>query len=114
MPSDYSMDIAFRETTAFSKAADRLFSSEELRALQLRLLLDPAAGRLMPGTGGLRKLRWVWRHKGKRGGVRVVYFWVVSRHRIYLLAAYPKSERDDLTVAESRALRALVAADDRE
>lgn len=105
--------VEFRESQAFSRRVDRAFSAEEYRALQLHLLARPDAGRVIRGTGGLRKVRWSAdaRGKGKRGGARVIYFRYVATARIYLLAVYTKDERDDLSAAERRVLRALAQAD---
>jgi hypothetical protein len=103
--------MEFRESRAFSKRVDRDFSAEEYRALQLHLVARPDAGQVIPGTGGLRKLRWSARGQGKRGGARIIYFWFVARARIYLLAIYAKNEQDDLSAEEKRVLRGLVEAD---
>ena len=112
-PLTYMLLVEFRESRAFSKRVDRVLSGEEYRALQLHLVARPDAGRVIPGTGGLRKLRWstVARGQGKRGGARVIYFRSVAKARIYLLAIYGKDEHDDLSAAEKRVLRPLVEAD---
>jgi len=105
--------VEFRESHPFSRRVDQVFSAEEYRALQLHLLARPDAGQVIPGTGGLRKVRWSTgaRGRGKRGGARVIYFRYVATARIYLLAVYSKQERDDLSAAEKRVLRALAQAD---
>jgi len=68
------------------------------------------AGDAISGTGGIRKLRLSAEGKGKRGGSRVIYFYVASRLRVYLLLAYDKSQRDDLSTAGRRYLRARARA----
>ena len=60
------------------------------------------------GSGGLRKVRWGKGGRGKRGGVRVIYYWAVSREQLLMLLIYPKSEWDDLTPAQFKVLRQIV------
>ena len=96
------------ETHAFTKQVLRLLTDEEYAQLQLVLIMRPEAGRVIPGSGGLRKVRWQAKGKGKRGGVRVIYYWAVSRERILLLYMYAKGEQEDLTPDQFRALRQLV------
>ena len=62
---------------------------------------------MIPGGGGLRKVRWAARGRGKRGGSRIIYFWKVSRNQIYLVYGYEKSERDDLTQSQVKVLADL-------
>lgn len=100
------------ETPVFTRQAESLVSPEELRTLQLYLVCRPAAGAIIPGSGGLRKLRWRLQGRGKRGGVRIIYYWVIPAARIYLLVLYPKNVKSDLTPAEARTLRKLI--DDQE
>jgi mRNA-degrading endonuclease RelE of RelBE toxin-antitoxin system len=78
--------------------------------LQAALVLRPELGDVIPDTGGLRKLRWgeSKRGRGKRGGVRVIYYWYSPQALIYLLVLYSKGERDDLGFAEKKSLRQLV------
>lgn len=102
--------IRFIETPVFTRRIVELLTESEYAALQSALVLRPESGDLIPGTGGLRKLRWIQsrRGKGKRGGVRVIYFWYVESGLVYLLIAYSKDEKDDLSAAEKRILRRLV------
>jgi hypothetical protein len=73
-------------------------------------LIDrPDAGDVIPGLGGVRKLRWAAKGRGKRGGARIIYLYVVIAARIYLLRCYSKSERADLTTDEKKEVRQLVA-----
>ena len=76
--------------------------------MQLALLLRPEAGRVIRGSGGLRKIRWSSRDKGKRGGCRVIDNWDEPSETFYMLDVYGKSERDDLTAQQLRALSRLV------
>jgi mRNA-degrading endonuclease RelE of RelBE toxin-antitoxin system len=80
----------------------------EYRALQLALVFRPEQGAPMRGTGGLRKLRWQVRGRGKRGGCRVIYNWDKESATVYMLLVYPKTVQDDLTPAQARALGRLV------
>jgi hypothetical protein len=103
--------LRFIETQVFTRQLVDLLSDNEYAALQTALTLQPDLGDLIPATGGLRKIRWSQqaRNKGKRGGVRVIYYWYQAGELIYMLLAYSKGERDDLTPDEKRALRALIA-----
>ena len=71
------------------------------------LIDHPDAGNVIPGAGGARKLRWAAKGKGKRGGARVIYLYVVIAARIYLLRCYAKSVRTDLTADEKRELQKI-------
>jgi hypothetical protein len=84
-----------------------LLTDEEYRSLQLALVFRPEQGSLIPGGGGLRKLRWGFRGKGKRGGCRVIYYWD-KQDTIYMLFVYPKSKQEDLTLAQVKVLAKLV------
>ena len=98
------------ETPTFTRQANRLFSEEERRALIDHLAEKPLAGDEIPGTGGVRKLRFAALGRGKRGGARVIYFYGGDDIPVYALLAYAKSARTDLNPAERRAVAAIVAA----
>jgi len=100
--------IVFLETPVFTRRIRELVDDEDYRQLQVRLLLDPKAGDLIAGSGGLRKVRMAVRGRGKRGGARVIYYWIDARSRIYMLLVYAKNERDDLSREQVKVLRALV------
>jgi hypothetical protein len=74
----------------------------------LALILQPQLGVLIRGSGGLRKLRWSSKGRGKRGGIRVIYYWNEASETFYMLFAYAKNEQEDLTAQQLRALRRLV------
>ena len=85
-------------------------SDEEYRALQNVLLSNPAAGDLIQHGGGIRKLRHAVAGTGKSGGIRTIYYWAKGKDQIYMLLAYPKAKKDNLTEQETHTLRALVKA----
>ena len=99
------------ETSIFTKQVDAQLTDDQYRALQLTLILRPTSGVLIPGSGGLRKLRWRLRGRGKRGGARVIYYWRAATGQIFLLFLYPKNARSDLSPAELRTLRKLLSND---
>ena len=100
--------MRFIETPIFTKELQHLLEDEEYRALQLALLFRPEQGALIPGAGGLRKLRWRQKGKGKRGGCRVIYYWDKKQETFYMLLAYAKTKQEDLTPAQMRVLTKLV------
>ena len=92
----------------FTKQVKQLLDAESYRLLQLRLVAEPEAGALIPGTGGLRKIRWQGSGRGKRGGIRAIYYWATKDDVLLMLLAYPKNERDDLSPEQKKVLAALV------
>jgi len=100
--------MRFVETQIFTSELAGLLNAEEYRRLQLALALRPEQGALIRGSGGLRKIRWGTSGRGKRGGIRVIYFWDPAEDACYMLFAYPKTEQDDLTQAQLMVLRRLV------
>jgi hypothetical protein len=91
----------------FERSAAGLLDEDDRRDLELALVEDPERGNAIPGTGGFRKLRWPARGKGKRGGARVVYYYVANHEVIYMVLAYGKGTKDDLTDAERAELKEL-------
>jgi mRNA-degrading endonuclease RelE of RelBE toxin-antitoxin system len=100
--------VVIVETRAFTARIQQLLSDEEYRQVQLALVARPAAGAVIAGTGGLRKLRSGATGRGKRGGLRLIYYWHQRSGRLLLLLAYAKNERDDLTGEQKALLRAIV------
>ena len=98
------------ETSTFSRQAAKLFNEDEKRELIDYLAEHPLVGDEIPGTGGVRKMRFGASGRGKRGGVRVIYFFGGEGVPIYALLAYSKSDRTDLNTGERRAVAAVVAA----
>ena len=98
------------ETPTFTRQADKLFSETERRELIDHLAENPLAGDAIPGTRGVRKLRFAASGRGKRGGARVLYFYGGDQMPLYALLAYAKSAKTDLNPAEHRAVAALAEA----
>jgi hypothetical protein len=96
------------ETSIFTRQVQKLLSEEQYRELQTALVNRPDAGSTIVGSGGLRKLRWAAKGKGKRGGSRTIYFWAVTRGQLLMLFIYSKSEREDLTRAQIKTLKKIV------
>lgn len=88
--------MVFIETSLFTKLLHHYLSDEEYHALQWYLIDNPDVGDVVRGSGGVRKLRWSIAGKGKRGGVRVIYYWKTAANEIWLLTLYAKSERATL------------------
>jgi hypothetical protein len=104
------MKSLFVVLPAFERHRSDYLSDEAFRSLQSELLRSPESGDLIAGTGGLRKLRQADanRGKGKRGGLRVIYFWWESRRQFWLFTLYDKDEMDDLSSKERAALKAML------
>ena len=100
--------MRFVETPVFTKRVKELLPDEDYRTLQIALLLRPEQGPLIKGGAGLRKVRWAPRGVGKRGGIRVIYFWRPGDQAFYMLFAYAKTEQDDLTPNQLRVLARVV------
>lgn len=95
------------ETALFVRQAADLWGEPEREAFIDFIAWNPDAGDLIPGTGGVRKVRWTRPGEGKRGGSRVIYFYHRVDHPLYLLMVYAKARKDDLTPDEKRAVRRL-------
>ena len=105
--------MLFVETSLFSKLLPQYLTNEEYREFQAFVLENPDRGDIIRGSGGIRKIRWAAKGKGKRGGVRIIYYWHRADSHIYLLALYVKNEIADLSSAEIAALKSMVEAWDR-
>ena len=100
--------MIFIETPPFERVRQDYLDDDEYRFLQMALMANPATEDLMRGSGGIRKIRWAAAGRGKRGGLRVIYYRVSRRNHVLLLTMYRKSEISDLTPAQVSALRALL------
>ena len=100
--------MVFVETPIFTRRILETLKDEEYRALQAALLRRPEQGSLIPGSGGLRKIRWATRTGGKRGGCRIIYYWDGKSETFYMLFIYAKSEREDLTRDQIKMLGRIV------
>jgi mRNA-degrading endonuclease RelE of RelBE toxin-antitoxin system len=112
MPYPSLMRAVVVETETYRARAARLLSEAEREELRAHLAERPTAHDVIPGLGGLRKARWGQpsRNKGKRGGVRVIYFYALSAHLVALLDVYSKEEKGDLSHADKKRLRAALEA----
>ena len=99
--------MIFIETSVFSRLVQTLLTDEEYRDLQNALIVQPDHGPVIPGGGGLRKMRWRYRGKGKRGGVRVIYY-LATGDRILMVYIYQKGKQDDLTPEQLKRLRRII------
>jgi len=97
------------ETSIFTRQVHERLTDEEYRKLQTTLVNRPDTGAIIRGSGGLRKVRWALPGKGKRGGVRVIYYWAVHHEQLLMLFLYGKNERDDLSPVQLKTLRRIVA-----
>jgi mRNA-degrading endonuclease RelE of RelBE toxin-antitoxin system len=100
--------MRFVETPIFTKAVRAALPDDEYRTLRTALMLRPHQGALIPGTGGLRKIRWSGKGHGKRGGYRVIYYWDTRTDAFYMLYIYSKNMQEDLTPKQSKLLGQLV------
>ena len=96
------------ETPIFTRLLKSSLSDDDYRELQNLLISRPEAGNVMRGSGGIRKLRWAGSGRGKRGGVRVIYYWFSQKETILMLFIYPKKKQDDLTSEQLKTLKAIV------
>ncbi|MEZ0213480.1 MAG: type II toxin-antitoxin system RelE/ParE family toxin [Xanthobacteraceae bacterium] len=104
-----SVPVGVVETPEFLAATGKLMDEEERAALIDYLAYHPAAGDLVRGTGGVRKLRWALQGRGKSGGVRVIYFYHDPGMPLFALTAYAKNERADLSQQDRNEFRRLTA-----
>jgi hypothetical protein len=101
--------ITVAETHVFRRQAEKIWDEAELAVLVDHLALNPEVGDVIPGTGGVRKLRWRKAGVGKRGGIRVIYFYYRPDCPLYLLLAYAKAQATDLGADEKKAVAAFAS-----
>jgi hypothetical protein len=105
--------MEFIEAPAFTRRVADYLSDDQLRRLQLELAWNPESGDLMPGAGGFRKMRWAdaRRGKGRRGGLRIIYYHFAADRQIWLMSIYDKNEAVDLTPQQKKMLKAAIDAE---
>jgi hypothetical protein len=96
------------EMPPFMRQADKIWNEEEREAFVDHMARNPEAGDVVPGTGGVRKIRWARKGMGKRGGARVIYFYHHMDAPLYLIAAYAKAQQEDMSAEEKKVITALV------
>ncbi len=96
------------ETTIFTKRVGKILNEEDYRKLQNILIDRPDAGKIIQSSGGIRKLRWLGSSRGKRGGSRVIYYYLNSKSIIVMLLIYSKNETTDLTPRQLAVLKQIV------
>ena len=89
--------ISFVETKLFTRSVHEYLSDEEYSQLQLALIANPEIGSVIPGSGGVRKMRWGIAGRGKRGGLRVIYFLRTRQGQIWMLTLYPKNVAENIS-----------------
>jgi hypothetical protein len=102
-------EITVLQLPKFKAEATELIGADGIEAVAAYLTDHPDAGDVIPGAGRARKLRWAAKGKGKRGGARIIYLYVMIATRIYLLRCYAKNVRTDLTADERKDLRQIAA-----
>ncbi len=96
------------ETAIFTRTTKQLMNDDEYPALQEVLVNRPDSGALIKNSGGQRKIRWKLEGRGKSGGIRVIYYWMVSDEQIYMLYGYPKNKHENLTQQQLSMLKSIV------
>ena len=99
------------ETSVFSSQLLEHLHDDDYRSLQSALTLRPEQGALIPGSGGLRKLRWALRGKGKRGGLRIIYYWDPAEDVIYFIYLYRKNQQENLRPDQLKLLKRTIEED---
>ena len=105
--------MEFIETPTFTRYLGNYLDDEGYRRLQTSLMANPEAGDIIPDSGGFRKVRWqdLRRKKGKRGGLRIIYYLFPEEAQIWFVTVYDKDQKDDLTPAEKRALHRAITTE---
>ena len=100
--------MEFIETPTFTRAITSILVDDDYAHMQIALVQNPSLGDVIRGGGGIRKLRYAVSGRGKRSGIRVIYYWLKDEHQIYMLLAYAKSVKDTLSSQELAVLNQLV------
>lgn len=101
-----AVNYVFFETPVFTSRLPNYLDDDEYHALQRTLMSAPTLGDVIPGTGGFRKVRWSdpRRHKGRRGGLRIIYYLLAADRQFWMFTIYDKNEIEDLTARQCRLL----------
>ncbi len=108
MPYTPKMSAAIAYTSVYAKRAEKVLGAEQRDAMEFHVAENPEIHPVVAGTGGVRKARWGRHGKGKRGGVRVIYFYRSAADLVYFLDIYAKTAKEDLTPADKQQLKELV------
>jgi mRNA-degrading endonuclease RelE of RelBE toxin-antitoxin system len=108
MPYNEEMSAAIAYTSGYEKRAAKILRAEERDAMDFHVAENPEIHPVVAGTGGVRNARWGRQGKGKRGGVRVIYFYRSAADVVYFLDIYAKAAKEDLTTADKQQLKELV------
>jgi hypothetical protein len=100
--------MIFLETSVFTRQIENLLTDDEYIEIQNLLIKSPTAAPKIKGSGGIRKLKWKLQPHGKRGGVRILYFYHVQYEQILLLTIFSKHDKEDLTIEQLNKLKKLV------
>lgn len=99
----------FVELPQFQKSWKELnLSDSDLKNLQIELLINPKCGQVMRETGGVRKMRFAFEHQGKSGSARVIYVDVEQKEKLYLITAFAKNEKENLSKEERNEIKSIV------
>ena len=101
------MYITIAEVPDYIRRSEKLLDEEERNSIIRHLAIHPTSGDIIEGTGGIRKLRWTRKGKGKSGGVRVIYYYHNEKIPLFLLTVFGKNEKDNLSKAERNELAKL-------
>lgn len=88
--------LVFIETKLFTQLVKEYLSDDEYSELQQYIMKNPEVGRIIRGSGGIRKMRWAREGMGKSGGIRTIYYWAKVRDQVYMLTMYSKSEKENI------------------
>jgi hypothetical protein len=99
------------ETPVYSGKVKRLLTDDEQEAFVVFIAQNPRAGSVVRGSGGIRKLRWAQRGRGKSGGVRIIYYNRLENGEIWLLTLYAKSDRSTIPAHELKMLKEVIDRD---
>jgi mRNA-degrading endonuclease RelE of RelBE toxin-antitoxin system len=97
------------ETSVFTKRVIDVLSDDEYKKLQSFVSANPDSGDIIPGSNGLRKLRWSFKGKGKRGGTRFIYYWFKPKDVVLMLFLFKKNEQSDITKEQLKKLRIYIS-----